>query len=65
MYGCDGDLIAELAEGSRQHLGTLFLFPGTYLLTLLDKSHPFMQDLPDYATEPMGHLLAFLGTGTT
>ena len=34
IYGGDGDLIAELTEGSRQHLGTLFLFPGDPLADL-------------------------------
>jgi hypothetical protein len=28
---------------------------GIDLVALLDKSHPFMQDLPNYATEPMGN----------
>src|SRR5213594_298987 len=55
VYGGDGYLIAELTKGSRQHLGTLFLFPGTHFAALLDISHPFMQDLPNYATEPMGN----------
>ena len=55
VYGGDGDLIAKLTKCSGQHLGTLFLFPGTHLLALLDKSDPFMQDLPDYATDPMGN----------
>src|SRR5215831_4021409 len=49
VYGSDGDLIAELTKGSRQHLGTLLLFPGTDFVALLDKSHPFMQDLPNDA----------------
>jgi hypothetical protein len=30
VYGGDGDLIAELTKGSRQHLGALLLFPRTY-----------------------------------
>src|SRR5436309_2673584 len=55
VYGGDGYLIAEFTKGSRQHLGTLFLFPGTHITALLDISHPFMQDLPNYATEPMGN----------
>ena len=55
VYGCDGDLVAELAKGSRQHLGTFLFFSGTHFAALLDKSHPFMQDLPNYATEPMGN----------
>src|SRR5215469_11490530 len=54
-YGGDGDLIAELTKGSRQHLGTLFLFSRTYFVALLDESHPFMQDLPNDATEPMSN----------
>src|SRR5215469_1877556 len=55
VYGGDGDLIAELTKGSRQHLGTLFLFPRTYFVALLEVSHPFMQDLPNDATEPVGN----------
>src|SRR5579864_7385463 len=55
VYGGDGDLIAELTKGSRQHLGTLFLFPGTHFPALLDISDPVMQDLPNDATEPMGN----------
>jgi hypothetical protein len=41
---CD---LAELAEGSRQHLGTFLLFSGTHFATVLDKSHSLMQDLPN------------------
>src|SRR5262245_10316847 len=55
VYGGDGDLIAELRKGSREHLGALFLFPRTHFPALLDKSHAFMQDLPNDATEPMGN----------
>jgi hypothetical protein len=70
VYGGDSYLIAELAEGSRQHLGTLLLFPRTYFVALLDKSHSFMQDLPNYATESMGNgpdggLIAEAGQQTT
>ncbi len=55
VYGCDGDLVAEFAKGSRQHLGTFLLFSGTHFVALLDESHSFMQDLPNYTTEPMGN----------
>ena len=55
VYGCNGDLIAELTKGSRQHLGTVLLFPRTYFVALLDEAHPFMQDLPSYAAEPVGN----------
>jgi hypothetical protein len=55
VCGCDGDLVAELAKGSREHLGTFLLFPGTHFLALLDESHLFMQDLSNYTTEPMGN----------
>src|SRR6266576_3688847 len=55
VYGGDCDLIAELTKGSRQQLGALFLFPRAYFAALLDESHPFMQDLPNDATEPMGN----------
>jgi hypothetical protein len=34
-------------------LGTFLLFSGIHFAALLDKSHPFMQDLRNYATEPM------------
>ena len=55
VYGGDGDLIAELTKGSRQHLGAFLLFPGTHFAALLDEPYPFMQDLPNYATESMGN----------
>ena len=55
VYGGDGDLIAELTKSSRQHLGALLLFPRTYFVALLDISHPFVQDLPNDATEAMGN----------
>jgi hypothetical protein len=55
VYGGDGDLIAEPTKSSRQHLGALFLFSRTYIVSLLDESHPFMQDLPNDATEPKGN----------
>ena len=47
VYRGDGYLIAELAEGSRQHLSTFFLFSGTDVVALLDKSDSLMQDLPN------------------
>ena len=51
VYRGDGYLIAELAEGSRQHLSTFFLFSGTDVVALLDKSaiHQCLdeRDLPD------------------
>src|SRR5579863_8382313 len=53
--GVMGNLVAKLTKGSRQHLCTLLLFPGTHFVALLDKSHAFMQDLPNYATESMGN----------
>ena len=55
VYGGDGDLVTELAQGSRQHLSTFFLFSGTDFVTLLDKSDSFMQDLPNETTEPMSN----------
>src|SRR6202007_896471 len=55
VYGGDGYLIAKLAKCSRQHLSTFFLFSGTDFVALLDKSHSFMQDLPNETTEPMSH----------
>jgi hypothetical protein len=68
-YGYAGDLIAELAKGSRQHLGTFLLFSGIHFVALLDKSHPFMQDLANCTTEPMGDgpgggLIAYAGQET-
>jgi hypothetical protein len=45
--GGDGYLIAKLAQCSREHLGTFLLFSGTDFGALLDKSHSFMQDLPN------------------
>jgi hypothetical protein len=55
VYGSDGDLITKLTKGSREQLGSLLLFPGTDFAAVLDKSHPFMQDLPNDTTEPMGN----------
>ena len=55
VYGGDGDLIAELTKSSHQHLGALLLFARTYFVALLDILHPFVQDLPNDATEPMGN----------
>jgi hypothetical protein len=40
----------QYSSGGKQKL-----FPGTHFAALLDISHPFMQDLPNYATEPMGN----------
>src|SRR3981081_594499 len=69
VYGGDCELIAELTKGSRQQLGALFLFPRAYFAALLDESHPFMQDLPNDATEPIcngpdGGLIAEAGHQT-
>ena len=47
VYGGDGYLIAKLAKGTRQYLGTFLLFSGTDFGALLDESHSFMQDLPN------------------
>ena len=47
FMGVIGDLVAELAKCSRQHLGTFLLFSRTHFMALLDKSHSFMQDLPN------------------
>src|SRR3984893_4111878 len=54
VYGCDCDLVPELAKGSRQHAGALLLSLRIRFGALLDKSNPPMQDLPPHATEPMG-----------
>jgi len=50
VNGGDSDLVAELAEGSGQHLGPFLLFSGSYFVALLDKAHSFMQDLPNETT---------------
>jgi hypothetical protein len=55
VHGCDGDFVAELAQRSREHLGTFLLFSGVHFAVLLDKSHPFMQDLRNNTTEQMGN----------
>jgi hypothetical protein len=47
VYWGDGYLIAKLAKCSRQHLGAFLLFSGTDFGALLDKSHSFMEDLPN------------------
>ena len=54
VYGCDCDLVAELAKRSRQHPGALLLGLGIRFAALLDKFHPLMQDLSNHAAEPMG-----------
>jgi hypothetical protein len=56
VYGGDGYFKAVLAEGSRQHLSTFLLFSRTHFVALLDKSNSFMQDPPNWTTEPMGYL---------
>jgi hypothetical protein len=40
VYGCDCDLVAELAKRSHQHPGAFFLGLGIRFAALLDKSHP-------------------------
>jgi hypothetical protein len=54
VYGRDYDLVAELAKCSRQHLSPFPFGLRIRLAALLDKSHPFMQDLPDEAAQTMG-----------
>ena len=55
VYGCDGDLVSKLAKCSCQHLSPFLFGSWISFAGSLDKSHPFMQDLPNYATEPMGN----------
>src|ERR1700730_13925714 len=43
VYGCDCDLVPELAKGSRQHAGALLLSLRIRFGALLDKSNPLMQ----------------------
>src|SRR5258705_12174955 len=52
--GCDCDVVPELAKGSCQHTGALLLSLGVRFGALLDKSNPFVQDLPNHAAESMG-----------
>src|SRR6266851_1301674 len=52
--GCDCDVVPELAKGSCQHPGALLLSLGIRFGALLDKSNPFVQDLPNHAAESMG-----------
>ena len=54
VHGCDCDLVTELAKGSCQHPGALLLSLGVRFGALLDKSNPFVQDLPNHAAESMG-----------
>src|SRR5258708_32551723 len=54
VSGCDGDVVAELAKGSRQNPGALLPNLRVRFAALLDESHSLMQDLPNYAAEPMG-----------
>ena len=53
VYGYDCDPIPELRKGSRRHPGTLLPSLGIRFSTLLDKSNPLMQDLPNHAAESM------------
>src|SRR5580765_3667355 len=54
VYGCDGDLISKLAKCSCQHLSPFLFGSWISFATLLDISHPFMQDLPNQSTETVG-----------
>src|SRR5271157_4906466 len=54
VYGGEGDVVAELAKGSRQIAGAVLADLGIRFAALLDKSHSLMQDLPNDAAEPMG-----------
>jgi len=54
LYGLNCTLITELAKPSRQHPGASLLGLGISFVALFDESHPFMQDLPNQAAEPMG-----------
>src|SRR5882762_1023123 len=54
IYGCDCDLVAELAKRLRQPPSGSLLSLGIRFVALLDKSNAFMQDLPNQAADPMG-----------
>src|ERR1700694_1989942 len=54
VYGCDYDLVAELAKRLCQPPGVSLLSLRIRFAALLDKSHSLMQDLPNHAAEPMG-----------
>jgi hypothetical protein len=55
VQGSDGYLVAKLAKCSRQHLGTFLLFSGMNFGTFFEEAYAFMQDLPNYTTEPMSN----------
>src|SRR5215470_17974595 len=52
--GSDLDVVTELAKGSCQPPGAMLLQFGIAFHTLFDESNPLMQDLPNYAAEPVG-----------
>jgi hypothetical protein len=47
VNGGDCNVVAELAEGSRQNPGALLPYLRVRLAALLDESHSLMQDLPN------------------
>jgi hypothetical protein len=48
-YGGDGDVVAELAKGSRQNPDALLPNLGIRFAALLNKSHSLVQDLTNHA----------------
>src|SRR5262249_4897143 len=53
IHESDGNVVTELAKGSRQHPGALLLSLGIRFVTSLDESDPVMQDVPKHAAESM------------
>ena len=54
VYASDLDVVTELAKSSCQSPRAMLLQFGIAIRTLFDESNTFMQDLPNYAAEPMG-----------
>src|SRR6266536_1198509 len=53
VNGGDCNIVAELAQGSRQNPGAVLPNLRVSLAALLDKSHSLMQDLPNCTAESM------------
>jgi len=53
--GADCNVVTELAKGSCQTPRTVLPQFRVAFHTLFDESNPLMQDLPNYAAEPMGN----------
>jgi hypothetical protein len=54
VYGCDGELVSELAKCSSENVRPFLFGLRINFGASLDKSHTLMQDLPNQTAETMG-----------